>query len=87
MQQLHRQATMERYFPFRTAWTESDAPSSHNKTIFEEVGVEVPETIDELEDVCDKLLEAGYVPFTLANGSKWTGSMYLYVSGSTSLRK
>ena len=48
----------------------------YNKTIFEEVGVEVPETIDELEDVCDKLLEAGYVPFTLANGSKWTGSMY-----------
>lgn len=48
----------------------------YNKTIFEEVGVEVPETIDELEAVCDKLLEAGYVPFSLANGSKWTGSMY-----------
>jgi raffinose/stachyose/melibiose transport system substrate-binding protein len=48
----------------------------YNKTIFEEVGVEVPTTIDELEEVCDKLLEAGYVPFSLANGSKWTGSMY-----------
>ena len=48
----------------------------YNKTIFEEVGVEVPQTIDELEAVCDKLLEAGYVPFSLANGSKWTGSMY-----------
>lgn len=48
----------------------------YNKTIFEEVGVEVPTTIDELEAVCDKLLEAGYVPFSLANGSKWTGSMY-----------
>ena len=31
---------------------------------------------DELEEDCDKLLEAGYVPFSLANGSKWTGSMY-----------
>lgn len=48
----------------------------YNKSIFAEVGVEVPETIDELEAVCDKLLEAGYVPFSLANGSKWTGSMY-----------
>lgn len=48
----------------------------YNKNIFAEVGVEVPTTIDELEAVCDKLIEAGYVPFSLANGSKWTGSMY-----------
>lgn len=48
----------------------------YNKTIFETVGVEVPTTISELEAVCDKLIEAGYVPFSLANGSKWTGSMY-----------
>lgn len=48
----------------------------YNKTIFAEVGIEVPKTIDELEAACDKLIEAGYVPFSLANGSKWTGSMY-----------
>lgn len=48
----------------------------YNKTIFAEVGIDVPTTIDELEEDCDKLLEAGYVPFSLANGSKWTGSMY-----------
>lgn len=48
----------------------------YNKTIFEEVGVKVPETIDELEAVCDKLLEAGYTPFSLANSPGWTGSMY-----------
>ncbi|MDD6615009.1 MAG: extracellular solute-binding protein [Lachnospiraceae bacterium] len=48
----------------------------YNKSIFAEVDVEVPTTIDELEAVCDKLIEAGYVPFSLANGSKWTGSMY-----------
>lgn len=48
----------------------------YNKAIFQEVGVEVPTTIDELEAVCDKLIAAGYVPFSLANGSKWTGSMY-----------
>ena len=48
----------------------------YNKTIFAEVGIEVPKTIDELEAACDKLVAAGYVPFALANGSKWTGSMY-----------
>ena len=48
----------------------------YNKTIFEEVGVEVPETIDELEEVCEKLKAAGYIPFSLANSAGWTGSMY-----------
>ena len=48
----------------------------YNKTIFEQVGVQVPTTIAELEAVCDKLIAAGYIPFSLANGSKWTGSMY-----------
>ncbi len=48
----------------------------YNKTIFEKVGIEVPTTIAELETACDKLVAAGYIPFSLANGSKWTGSMY-----------
>lgn len=48
----------------------------YNKAIFAEVGIEVPTTIAELEAACDKLVAAGYIPFSLANGSKWTGSMY-----------
>lgn len=48
----------------------------YNKQIFAECGIEVPQTIDELEAACDKLVANGYVPFSLANGSKWTGSMY-----------
>ncbi len=48
----------------------------YNKKIFEKVGITVPTTISELEAACDKLVQAGYVPFSLANGSKWTGSMY-----------
>jgi raffinose/stachyose/melibiose transport system substrate-binding protein len=48
----------------------------YNKSIFEKVGIEVPTTIAELETACDKLVAAGYIPFSLANGSKWTGSMY-----------
>ena len=34
------------------------------------------QTIDELEDVCDTLKANGITPFSLANASKWTGSMY-----------
>nr|MCR4587757.1 extracellular solute-binding protein [Lachnospiraceae bacterium] len=48
----------------------------YNKTIFAELGLDVPETIDELETVCATLKDAGYIPFSLANASKWTGSMY-----------
>ena len=48
----------------------------YNKAIFAGLGLEVPTTIDELEAACEKIKEAGYVPFSLANGSKWTGSMY-----------
>jgi len=49
----------------------------YNKTIFKECGItDVPATIDDLEKDCDILKAKGYVPFSLANASKWTGSMY-----------
>ncbi|MCI5901545.1 MAG: extracellular solute-binding protein [Blautia sp.] len=48
----------------------------YNKTIFEDLGIEVPTTIGELEAACDTLVENGIVPFALANSTKWTGSMY-----------
>ena len=48
----------------------------YNKTIFAELGLEVPTTIDELEAVCETLKANGIIPFSLANASKWTGSMY-----------
>ncbi|MBR5648787.1 extracellular solute-binding protein [Pseudobutyrivibrio sp.] len=48
----------------------------YNKTIFKDLGLEVPQTIDELEEVCDTLKANGITPFSLANASKWTGSMY-----------
>ena len=47
----------------------------YNKTIFADLGLEVPTTIDELEAVCETLKANGIIPFTLANASKWTGSM------------
>lgn len=48
----------------------------YNKTIFADLGLEVPTTIDELEAVCETLKANGITPFSLANASKWTGSMY-----------
>ena len=48
----------------------------YNKAIFDELGIEVPQTIAELEAACDKIKEAGYYPFSLANLPRWTGSMY-----------
>lgn len=48
----------------------------YNTEIFEKLNLEVPKTIKELESVCDTLVENSVIPFALANGPKWTGSMY-----------
>lgn len=48
----------------------------YNKEMFEKYNLEVPTTISELEKVCNTLVENGVTPFALANGPKWTGSMY-----------
>ncbi len=48
----------------------------YNKEMFEKYGLEVPKTISELEKVSDAFVKNGITPFALANGSKWTGSMY-----------
>ncbi|MFP4661826.1 MAG: extracellular solute-binding protein [Halanaerobiales bacterium] len=44
--------------------------------LFEKYDLEVPETYEELMDVCMTLKINGITPFTLANKTKWTGSMY-----------
>ena len=48
----------------------------YNKALFEQYGIEVPKTVSELEAAADTFVENGIVPFTLANGPKWTGSMF-----------
>ena len=48
----------------------------YNKEIFAKYGLEVPKTVSELEAICDTLVANNITPFALANGSKWTGSMY-----------
>ncbi|MDR3172627.1 MAG: extracellular solute-binding protein [Treponema sp.] len=48
----------------------------YNKEIFARYNLKVPTTITELEAVCDTLLRNGIKPFSLANKTQWTGSMY-----------
>lgn len=44
----------------------------YNRQIFEEQGLEVPETWDELIEVCEKLKAAGITPFYGTLGDSWT---------------
>lgn len=47
----------------------------YNTEIFEETGVKVPTTYDELLDVCKKIQEAGYTPISCSAGTAWCLSM------------
>lgn len=57
-------------------WNMATSGVYYNKKMFDELGLKVPNTIGELEEVADKLVENGIIPFALANSTKWTGSMY-----------
>lgn len=48
----------------------------YNKEIFQKYNLQVPKTVAELEKVCDTLLANKIIPFSLANKTQWTGSMY-----------
>lgn len=48
----------------------------YNKEIFEQYDLSEPKTMGELEEIADTLKANGIVPFSLANKTQWTGSMY-----------
>jgi len=48
----------------------------YDKDIFAKYNLSVPTTIREMEAVCDTLKANGITPFSLANLTQWTGSMY-----------
>nr|WP_204497914.1 extracellular solute-binding protein [Aquibacillus albus] len=52
-------------------------PVFYNKDIFNEYGIEEPDTFEELKEIIQTLDSNGIIPFTLANQTKWTGSFYL----------
>ena len=48
----------------------------YNKNIMDEIGGKVPETVDELEDLANKALAAGYIPLGLGNQTNWSSEYY-----------
>ncbi|PYG87755.1 raffinose/stachyose/melibiose transport system substrate-binding protein [Ruminiclostridium sufflavum DSM 19573] len=48
----------------------------YNKELFAKYNLQVPKTISELEKICDTLKSNGIIPFSLANKTQWTGSMW-----------
>jgi len=48
----------------------------YNKEIFARYNLAIPATIGELEAACETLKQNGITPFSLANKTQWTGSMY-----------
>lgn len=60
----------------------------YNKAIFEDCGLKVPNTLDELANACTVLKEKGYTPFELAFQEQWVPQLMTaltlggYVSGT-----
>ncbi|GAA0497116.1 ABC transporter substrate-binding protein [Salinibacillus aidingensis] len=53
----------------------------YNKAIFDEYGLEAPQTLEELKEVVATLNENGVNPIALGNKDAWTGSMwYMYLA-------
>ncbi|RKQ32491.1 extracellular solute-binding protein [Oceanobacillus halophilus] len=53
----------------------------YNKAIFDEYGLEEPETMEELNEIVKTLNENGVNPVALGNKDAWTGSMwYMYAA-------
>ncbi len=48
----------------------------YNKQMFAKLGLQEPATIAQLVSTANTLKKNGIVPFSLANKTKWTGSMY-----------
>ncbi len=52
-------------------WEASNSGCFYNKTLLEELGLEIPATQAEFDALCDKLLEKGIQPIYLAGGDTW----------------
>lgn len=56
-------------------------PVYYNKQIYADLGLEIPKTLSELEANCEKIKEAGIIPFALGNAAQWPGALtFSYLS-------
>ncbi|WP_130859023.1 extracellular solute-binding protein [Gracilibacillus phocaeensis] len=56
-------------------------PIYYNQRIFDENGIEVPTTFEELKGAIQTLIDQGITPIALGNKDRWTGSMwYMYLA-------
>ncbi|MNW46994.1 Multiple sugar-binding protein precursor [compost metagenome] len=53
-------------------------PLYYNKTIFDNLGMEPPKSIAELDSVILRLQEKGYIPFALGNEERWPAAIYVH---------
>nr|WP_306812822.1 extracellular solute-binding protein [Paenibacillus soyae] len=57
------------------------APVYYNKAIFEQYGLEVPQTYEQFKTVVKTLTDNGVAPIALGNKDRWTGSLwYMYLA-------
>lgn len=57
------------------------APVYYNKAIFEQFGLEVPQTYEQFKTVVKTLADNGVAPIALGNKDRWTGSLwYMYLA-------
>lgn len=50
----------------------------YNKTVFDQLGLEIPDTVDEFFQLCEKIKEAGYTPIALGAAEEWIPNVYAY---------
>lgn len=54
----------------------------YNKTLFEELGLEIPKTYDEFEKVCEKIAEEGITPWFMPGADAWQHQLaFFHVGG------
>ncbi|MGG1312727.1 MULTISPECIES: extracellular solute-binding protein [Cohnella] len=57
------------------------APVYYNKTIFEQNGLQVPQTYEQFKQIVKTLSDKGIAPIALGNKDRWTGSLwYMYLA-------
>ncbi|WP_249902226.1 extracellular solute-binding protein [Paenibacillus sp. PK3_47] len=53
-------------------------PLYFNKTLFNKLGIKIPETVDELDSAVRKLKNAGVIPFALGNEDRWPALIFAH---------